>query len=110
LNTWRLAAKFARVLNPCSLLERAAVCATLGTLRNVDSPLGLFRRHAEVHPEFALIISLVRSAGREDLAYDILDTAFLMRWNELVAAGNGPEELPPLRRRSAAADQFDGRS
>jgi len=31
------------------------------------------------------------------VAYDILDTAFLLRWNELVAAGHRPEELPPLR-------------
>ena len=30
--------------------------------------------------------------------YDILDTAFLLRWDELVADGRGPEELPSLRR------------
>lgn len=106
LNTWRLAsAKLERVLDPCSLLEHAAIYATLGALRDVDEPFGLFRRHAEAQPEFALIVSLIRAAGQEELAYDVLDTAFLLRWNELVAGGNGPEELPPLRPRQPAADQ-----
>jgi hypothetical protein len=101
LNTWRLAAaKLRRVLDPCSLLEHAAVHATLGALRDVDDPLALFGRHATAHPEFALVMSLVRATAGEVLAYDILDTAFLLRWNELVAAGTGPEELPPLRPRS----------
>src|SRR6266545_3153713 len=58
LNTWRLAAaKLERVLDPCSLREQAAVHATLGVLRDLDNPLALFRRHAEAHPEFALIAS-----------------------------------------------------
>ena len=106
LNTWRLAAaKLERVLDPCSLLEHAAVHATLGVLRDVETPLALFRRHAEAHPEFALISSLVHATRHEDLTFDILDTAFLMRWNELVADGNGPEELPPLRPRLPTADQ-----
>ena len=106
LNTWRLAsAKLERVLDPCSLLEHAAIHATLGALRDIDEPFGLFRRHAEANPEFALIISLIRVAGHEDLAYDMLDTAFLLRWNELVAGGNGPKELPPLRPQSATNGQ-----
>src|SRR6266545_3969877 len=98
LNTWRLAStKLERVLDPCSLLKHAAIYATLGALPDVDEPLDLFRRHAEAQPEFALIVSLIRAAGQEALAYDILDTAILLRWNELIAGGNGPEELPPLR-------------
>ena len=106
LNTWRLAAaKLARVLDPCSVLEHAAVHATLSALRDIDRPLALFGRHAEAHPEFALIASLVHATPHADLAYDILDTAFLLRWNELVSDGTGPEELPPLRPRSAAPDQ-----
>ncbi len=110
LNTWRLAAaKLDRVLEPCSLLEHAAVHATLGALRDVDEPLTLFRRHAEANPEFALIISLIRVVRHEDLAYDMLDTAFLLRWNELVAGGNGPEELPPLRPRSTGSGQSAAR-
>jgi len=110
LNTWRLAAaKLDRVLEPCSVLEHAAVHATLGALRDVDEPLTLFRRHAEANPEFALIISLIRVVRHEDLAYDMLDTAFLLRWNELVAGGNGPEELPPLRPRSTGSGQSAAR-
>ena len=79
--------------------------ATLSALRDLDEPLALFERHAKAHPEFALITSLVHATPRADLAYDILDTAFLLRWNELVSDGSGPEELPPLRPRSAAPDQ-----
>jgi len=106
LTTWRLAAaKLERVVDPCSVLAHTAVHITLGILREVDNPLALFRRHAEAHPEFALIASLVEATRHEDLAYDILDTAFLMRWNELVADGNGPEELPPLRPRVPTADR-----
>ena len=106
LNTWRLAAaKLARVLDPCSLLDRAAVHAILGSLRDIDQPLALFRRHAEADPEFALIGSLVRATPHEELAYDLLDAAFLLRWNELVADGHGPQELPPLRPCTPAAGQ-----
>ncbi len=105
LNTWRLAsAKLERVLDPCSLLEHAAIYATLGALPDVDEPLDLFRRHAEAQPEFALIVSLIRAAGQEALAYDMLDTAFLPRWDELVSSGNGPEGTPSLRPRQPAQD------
>jgi hypothetical protein len=91
LNTWRLAAaKLDRVLDPCAILEHAAVHATLGALRNTGEPLALFRRHAQANPEFALIVSVIRVVEHEDLAYDMLDTAFLLRWDELVADGNGP--------------------
>jgi len=81
------------------------VHATLGTLRDVDNPLALFGRHADAHPEFPLITSLIHATRHADLAYDILDTAFLTRWDELVADGNEPEELPPLRPRVPIADQ-----
>ena len=102
LNTWRLAlGKLNRVLDPCSILEHAAVHATLSVLRDTVEPLALFRRHREANPELALILSLIRVGEHEDLAYDMLDAAFLLRWNELVAGGIGPEELPPLRPRSA---------
>jgi hypothetical protein len=102
LNTWRLAsAKLDRLLDPCAILEHAAVHVTLSALCDIDEPLALFRRHAEANPELALIISLIRVTEHEDLAFDILDTAFLLRWNELVAGGNGPRELPPLQRRWA---------
>ena len=110
LNTWRLAAaKLDRVIDPCSVLELAAVHGTLGALHDVQTPLDLFCRHNVAQPEFALIESLVR-ATHHDLTYDILDTAFLMRWNELVADGAGPEELPPLRRQCAAVELAEERT
>jgi hypothetical protein len=100
LNTWRLAAaKLERVLDSTALLEHAAVYATLAALRDVDLPLVLFRRHSEAEREYALITSLIHAADEADLRHDILDTAFLLRWNELVAHGDGPEELPPLQHR-----------
>ena len=98
LNTWRLAAaKLERQLHPENALEQAAVHALLAILRDVRRPLELFLRHAQAAPDFAFIRSLVEERPRdEDLAYDVLDMAFLLRWNELVADGSGPEELPPL--------------
>ncbi len=104
LNTWRWAAvKLRRVLDPRTVLEQAALHAVLGSLRDVHEPTLLFVRHAEAYPEFALITSLVPIARQAVLAYDILDTAFLLRWHELTVAG-GPQELPPLRPRQPGAD------
>ncbi len=101
LTTWRLAdTKLQRVLNPFSVLEQAALHATLATLRDVDDPVALFGRHAAAYAELALITSLISATQRADLSYDILDSAFLLRWNELIADGRGPQELPPLRPRS----------
>ena len=101
LNTWRLAtARLERSVDPCAVLEQAALHAVLGTLRDVDHPLALFAHHATADAEVTLVHSLVHAEPRSDLAYDILDAAFLLRWNELVANGTGPEELPPLRPRS----------
>ena len=97
LNTWRrAAATLDRVLAPHAVLEHAALHAVLASLRDLDQPLLLFARHASAYPEFALITSLVPAEGNAALVYDILDTAFLLRWNELVADGRGPQELPPL--------------
>jgi hypothetical protein len=104
LNTWRWAfRKLSRVLDPNAILEYAALHAVLASLRDLDEPSALFRRHAKAYPEFALITSVVPPARQAALAYDILDCAFLMRWNELLANGRGPEELPPLRARAADA-------
>jgi hypothetical protein len=100
LTTWRFAArKLERVLEPSDLLERVAVHVVLGTLREVNEPIALFARHATAQPEFALVQSLVSTSAHSELDFDVLDTGFLLRWNELVADGRGPEELPPLRRR-----------
>jgi len=101
LNTWRWAhRKVCRVLDPSAIQEHAAIHAVLASLRDLEEPTALFRRHAEAYPEFALITSIVPAERQAALAYDLLDCAFLMRWNELVESGLGPEELPPLRPRS----------
>jgi hypothetical protein len=76
--------------------------------RPCPEPLTLFGRHAEAQPELALIASLVSIAPPDDLAYDILDTAFVLRWNELVADGSGPQELPPLRGRRRTEEHVAG--
>ena len=100
LNTWRLAtAKLERVLDPDAILEVAAVHVVLSTLREVDRPVGLFARHSTADAELALVQSLVRGGPHAELDFDLLDAAFLRRWNELVAEIGGPEELPPLRPR-----------
>jgi hypothetical protein len=106
LNTWRLAAaKFERQLHRENALEQAAVHALLAILRDVRRPLELFIRHAQAAPDFAFIRSFVEERPHdEDLAYDVLDMAFLLRWNELVADGSGPDELPPLRSTRASSD------
>ena len=111
LNTWRLAArKLDRVLEPSSVLEQVAVHLVVGVLREIDRPMALLARHAIADPEFALIQSLVRGGPHASLDFDILDTAFLLRWNELVADGAGPEELPPLRPRSTIQPDTDAES
>jgi hypothetical protein len=110
LNTWRWAGvKLKRVLDPRAVPEQAALHALLASLRGIDDPLALFARHAEAYPEFSLITSVLPIERQAVLAYEILDTAFLLRWNELVADGHGPEELPPLRPRPTAARPFDSR-
>jgi hypothetical protein len=98
LNVWRFAMrKVDDVIEPSAVLEHAAIHAVLGILREVEQPMALFAWHATADPELALVQSLVRGGRHASLDFDILDTAFLLRWNELVAGGGGPEELPPLR-------------
>jgi len=98
LNTWRLAsAKLQRVLDPCSVVEHAAMYAVLATLEDVNQPIALFGRHASAEHELAMVNSLVADTPRAELAFDILDSAFLLRWNALVAGCAVPEELPPPR-------------
>ena len=80
-------------------MEYAALHAVLASLRDLDEPTALFRRHAEAYPEVSLILSIVPRERHAALAYEILDAAFLLRWNEIVACGRGAEELPPLPRR-----------
>ena len=102
LNTWRwAAASVQNTLDPSAILELAALHAVLGTLRDIDDPVALFARHAHAQPEFKLVLSVLPDAHRQGLPHDILDTAFLLRWTELVAAGLALQELKPLPPASA---------
>src|SRR5215831_17134319 len=97
LNTWRWAeATVHNTLDPSAVLELAALHAVLGALRDVDDAVALFARHGQAQPEFQLVLSILPDAYRPGLPYDILDTAFLLRWTELVATGVAPLELKPL--------------
>ena len=97
LNTWRWAATTLKnTVDPFAVLELSAMHAVLGALRDVDEPLALFARHAQAQPEFQLVLSVLPENYRPALPHDILDTAFLLRWTELVAGGRAPQELSPL--------------
>jgi hypothetical protein len=97
LNTWRwAAATIQTTLDPSAILELAALHAIVGALRDIDDPVALFARHAHAQPEFQLVLSVLPDGYRPGLPHDILDTAFLLRWTELVATGNAPQELKPL--------------
>jgi hypothetical protein len=105
LNTWRWAhTKLSRVLDPSAVLEHAALHAVLASLRDVDTPTELFDRHAHAYPEFSLITSLLAHDRQSSLRYELLDSAFLMRWNELTTATGEPQELPPLRKLKTGND------
>jgi hypothetical protein len=110
LNTWRWArARLYRVLDPSAVLEQAALHAVLASLRDVDTPLALFACHAAAYPEFSLIVSLLPGERQAALRYEILDTAFLMRWEELTGGGNAGDGLPPLGDGRARSDHVDMR-
>jgi hypothetical protein len=109
LTTWRWA--FVAVchrVEPPDLLPQVALQAVLARLRTCTDPLQLFARHAVRGPELALVASLLSEERCRALDQDLVDSAFLLRWNELVADGHGPEELPPLvpRQSSAAAPEM----
>jgi hypothetical protein len=101
LNTWRWAAIKVGQADPRqAFFEHAALHAVLAALRDVADPLSLFTCHAEAHAEFQLILSVMPDDRPPSVAHDILDTAFLMRWTELLADCSAPEELPPLSARN----------
>ncbi len=106
LNTWRWAAIKVRQADPRqAFFEHAALHAVLAALRDVADPLSLFTCHAEAHAEFQLILSVLPDDRPLSVAHDILDTAFLMRWTELLADCGAPEELPPLSARNPGSSR-----
>ena len=102
LNTWRWAAvTLGNTLHPSAVLELVALHAVLASLRDLEEPVALFARHAHAQPEFQLVLSVLPDDYRPGLPHDILDTAFLLRWTELVASGAAVRELTPLTRADA---------
>jgi hypothetical protein len=109
LNTWRwAAATLQTTIHASSLFELTAMHAVLAALRDVDEPLALFTRHAHAQPEFQLVLSVLPENYRPALPHDILDTAFLLRWMELVADGAAPQELSPLVRHDQRSPEPEG--
>ena len=109
LTTWRWAfVAVCRQVEPKDLLPKVALQAVLARLRDCTDPLLLLTRHCSPESEFALVASLLPEERRRALDHDLVDSAFLLRWNELVADGSGPDELPPLapRRSSPAAPEM----
>jgi hypothetical protein len=99
LTTWRHAsASVARHVMPNDILAHVAIHAVLGALRDTSDPLDLFVRHQHGEEEFALVSSLAAADHCRDELFNLFDTGFLLRWQELTSDGHGPEELPPLRR------------
>ncbi len=109
LTTWRWAfVALCRKVEPEDLLPQVALQAVLARLRPCSDPLQLFGRHCSPEAEFALVASLLTEESRRALDHDMIDSAFLLRWNELTADGIGPEELPPLTPRRAMTSAADG--
>ena len=99
LNTWRHASNsVGRHVMPNDVLAHVAVQAVLAALRDTADPLDLFLRHQHGEEEFALVSSLAAADRSRDELFNLFDTGFLLRWQELTSNGHGPQELPPLRR------------
>jgi hypothetical protein len=111
LTTWRWAfVALCRQVDPHDLLPQVALQAALARIRDCTDPFELVARHRSPEAEFALVASLLPEERRRPLDHDLVDSAFLLRWNELTADGGGPEELPPLTPRRVTTDTPDGRT
>ena len=99
LTTWRHAStRVGRCVAPNDILAHVALQAVVAVLRDTTDPLELFVRHQHGEEEYALVHSLAGERSTDD-QLDLLDSGFLLRWQELTRDGTGPEELPPLTRR-----------
>ena len=108
LTTWRWAfVALCRQVEPQDLLPQVALQAVLAQLRACTDPLQLFARHRSAAAEFAVVANLLPEQRCRALDHDLVDSAFLLRWNELTADGSGPEELPPLTPRRVATGAID---
>jgi len=100
LNVWRhAAATVARRVPAEDVLAHAAVQSVLAVLRDTTDPIGLFARHHNGEHEYDFVVSIVGDRSSDELL-NLIDSGYLLRWQELTSDGHGPEELPPLRPRS----------
>ena len=72
---------------------------------NTADPLELFDRHENGENEYRLVVSIAGERTCNDVL-NLIDSGYLLRWQELTANGLGPEELPPLRPRSGPERLF----
>ena len=106
LNLWRrAAATVVRHLPPEDVLAQVAIHAVLGIVRDTTDPLDLFARHGNGEDEYAFVVSIVGERSCNDVL-NLIDSGYLLRWQELTSNGRGPEELPPLRPRSGPQRLF----
>jgi hypothetical protein len=106
LNVWRHAsATVARRVPPDDILAHVAVQAVLAVVRDTTDPLTLFTRHNNGEDEYSLVSSIAGVRSSDELL-DLIDSGYLLRWQELTSDGRGPEELPPLRPRSGPQRLF----
>jgi hypothetical protein len=106
LNVWRHAsATVNRQVPPDDVFAHAAIHAVVAVVRDSTDPLELFDRHNSGENEYALVVSIAGDRTCNDVL-NLIDSGYLLRWQELTVDGLGPEELPPLRPRSGPERLF----
>jgi hypothetical protein len=90
---------------PDDILAHVAIQAVLAVLRDTAEPLDLFERHHYGENEYEFVSSVAGVRSSDELL-NLIDSGYLLRWNELTSDGRGPEELPPLRPRSGPQRLF----
>jgi hypothetical protein len=106
LNVWRhAAAAVARRVPPDDILAHVAIQIVLAVLRDTTDALDLFKRHRNGEDEYGLVSSIAGVRSSDELL-NLIDSGYLLRWQELTSDGRGPEELPPLQPRSGPQQLF----
>jgi hypothetical protein len=106
LNLWRrAAAAVTRQVPPDDVLAHVAIQAVLAVVRDTTDPVELFARHHNGEDEYGLVVSIAGERSCNDVL-NLIDSGYLLRWQELTSDGRGPEELPPLPRRSGPQRLF----
>jgi hypothetical protein len=79
--------------------------AVLAVVRDTADAIDLFARHHNGEHEYGLVVSIAGERSCNDVL-NLIDSGYLLRWQELTSGGGGPEELPPLTRRSGPERLF----